>query len=129
MRRVLKPGGEAVVMVYHRGVWNYYLTAALRSVAEGDILRGRPLHETVQRFTDGAIARYYSIREWRRLAADLFEVRTIQILGPKTDLVLLPGGVFKEAILRLIPDRLSRLMTNNFRMGSFLVAKMAKATQ
>ena len=126
MHRVLKPQGEAIVMVYHRGLWNYYFTGALLSIAEGGILKGRPLHDTVQQFTDGAMARYYSISEWEHLVADLFALRSVQILGQKTDLVPIPGGSLKNAILGLIPNRLSRFMTNKCRMGSFLVAKMSK---
>jgi len=126
MHRVLKPQGEAIVMVYHRGLWNYYFTGALVSIAEGGILKGRPLHDTIQRFTDGAMARYYSISEWKHLVADLFALRSVEILGQKTDLVPIPGGRLKNAILGLIPNRLSRFMTNKCRMGSFLVAKMAK---
>jgi SAM-dependent methyltransferase len=127
MHRVLKPEGEAIVMVYHRGLWNYYFVGSLLSVAEGGIFKGRPLHETMQKFTDGAIARYYSIPEWRHLVSDLFAVRDIQVLGQKTDLVPLPGGSFKNAILPLIPNSLSRFMTNKCGMGSFLVAKMTRA--
>jgi len=126
MHRVLKPQGEAIVMVYHRGLWNYYFVGSILSVAEGGIFKGRPLHETMQKFTDGAIARYYSIPEWRELVSGLFVVRDIQVLGQKTDLVPLPGGSFKNAILRLIPDSLSRFMTNRCGMGSFLVAEMIK---
>jgi len=126
MHRVLKPEGEAIVMVYHRGLWNYYFVGALLSLVKGGIFNGRPLHEIIQEFTDGAIARYYSISEWRDLVADLFVVRSIQVLGQKTDLVPLPGGTLKNAILRLIPNGLSRFMTNTCGMGSFLVAKMTK---
>jgi len=127
MHRVLKPQGEATVMVYHRGLWNYYFTGAVRSIVDGGILKGMPLHETIQRFTDGAMARYYSISEWKHLVADLFAVRSVQILGPKTDLVPIPAGGFKNATMGLIPNRLSRFMTNKCRMGSLLVAKMAKS--
>jgi SAM-dependent methyltransferase len=126
MHRVLKPQGEAIVMVYHRGPWNYYFTGALLSTVQGGIFKGRPLHDTIQGFTDGAMARYYSISEWKRLVADLFALRSVEILGQKTDLVPIPGGSFKNAILGLIPNRLSRFMTNKCRMGSFLVAKMAR---
>ena len=88
MHRVLKPQGEAVVMVYHRGLWNYYFTGVLLSIADGGILKGRPLHHTIQQFTDGAIARYYSISEWKRLVADLFALRSVEILGRRPTLCL-----------------------------------------
>ena len=127
MHRVLKPQGEAIVMVYHRGLWNYYFVGALLSIVEGGIFIGRPLHETVQRFTDGAMARYYSILEWRDLVSGLFAVKGLWVLGQKTDLVPLPGGSFKNGVLRLIPNPLSRFMTNRCGMGSFLVAEIIKS--
>jgi ubiquinone/menaquinone biosynthesis C-methylase UbiE len=126
MHRVLRPQGEAIVMVYHRGLWNYYITGALLTIVERGILKGTPLHDSIQQFTDGALARYYSISEWKHLVADLFALSSVQILGQKPDLVPIPGGSFKNTILGLIPNRLSRFMTNKCRMGSFLVAKMAK---
>ncbi len=126
MHRVLKPAGDAIVMVYHRGLWNYYFVGSLLSLADGGVFKGRPLHQTMQKFTDGALARYYAVSEWRRLVADLFVVRDIQVLGQKTDLVPLPAGSIKNLALRLIPNGLSRFMTNRCRLGSFLVAKMRK---
>ena len=126
MHRVLKPQGEAIVMVYHRGFWNYYFMGTLLSIAEKAALKRTSLHETVQSSTDGAMARFYSISEWKQLVSDLFAVREIRVLGQKTDLVPLPGGSFKNAVLSLIPNPLARLMTNKCRMGSFLVAKLAK---
>src|ERR1017187_4348276 len=49
MWRVLRPGGTAVTMVYHRGLWNYYfLNGFVRGMLGLDLLRTRSLHRTAQ---------------------------------------------------------------------------------
>ena len=66
MRRVLRPGGQAVVMVYHRSFLYYYLfNGFFRGIICGGLLKTRSLHKLVQLSTDGAIARFYSPSEWR----------------------------------------------------------------
>src|SRR5665213_1220725 len=59
MNRVLRPGGEAVVMVYHRSWWHFYVGGLLRGIFRNR-LRGANLHTITQGATDGAIARYYT---------------------------------------------------------------------
>src|SRR2546425_6762235 len=64
MRRVLRPGGTAVTMVYHRGLWNYYVCEGLcYGVLGGDIFKTRSLHKTAQRHWDGALARFFTPKE------------------------------------------------------------------
>lgn len=119
--RVLKPGGSTVIMVYHRGWWNYYVVGALLA------LKGRMnLHKAVQLNTDGAIARYYSAADWVRTVQPNFKVEWVKIFGSKAEIVPIPGGTLKTTIMKLIPNALSRFLTNQCRMGSFLVAKMQK---
>ena len=65
MHRVLRPGGEALVMVYHRTLWEYYVQGALLAILSGQIFKRAALHATIQRRTDGAMARYYKRSEWR----------------------------------------------------------------
>src|SRR5205085_1215277 len=78
MHGVLKPGGQATVMVYHRSPWTYYvLNGLLGGLLRGHLLRTRSLHRAVQLQTDGALARYYSMREWRALAAPYFITKTL----------------------------------------------------
>jgi hypothetical protein len=38
----------------------------------------------------------------------------------------LPRGRLKDGMLKAIPDRVSRLMTNRCRMGTFLVSRLVK---
>jgi len=127
MYRVLRPKGTVVTMVYHRNFWNYYVICGLfLGVIKGDLFRTRSLHKTVQKHTDGAIARYYTISEWRSLVSRYFGIRRIQIYGSKAELVPLPSARFKTAVLALIPNRLSRFLTNRCKLGGFLVSILEK---
>ena len=126
IHRVLKPGGTAVIMVYHRGWWTYYVSGVLIGLARGHLLKTRSLHKTVQSATDGALARYYSATSWRELVGDLFHVDYVAINGSKAEVFPLPGGRVKTAIMNVVPDALTRLMTGRMRMGSFLISGLTK---
>lgn len=126
IHRVLRPGGEAIIMVYHRGWWDYYVTGLVLGLYSGDFFRGRSIHKVIQRSTDGAIARYYTPSEWRKMTEKLFEVRDVFTLGPKSDVVLLPGGKMKNFLQSLMPNDFNRFLTKNLQMGSFLVSKLRK---
>ena len=123
IRRVLRPGGEVFVMVYHRTLWEYYVQGALLA-----LLSGKPasVHTSIQRRTDGAMARYYTQSEWRELVGDLFSVEEIRIYGKKTELVPLPAGKLKDRIVFSIPNSFSRFLTNKCQWGSFLVSRLRK---
>jgi ubiquinone/menaquinone biosynthesis C-methylase UbiE len=126
MRRVLRPGGRATVMVYHRGFWNFYVGGAAASAVRGKWPTPGNLHESMQLATDGAIARYYSPAEWRRLVEGKFRVENVRILGQKDILVWLPRGKVKSAVLQMLPDSGARFLSTQLRMGSFLVADMVR---
>jgi len=127
IQRVLRPGGVAITMVYHRSFWNYYImTGFFRGILQGELLKTKSLHETVQKYTDGAIARYYTIPEWQSLVSEFFHVKDIRVYGSKSELVPLPGGKIKNSVMALIPNGLSRFLTNQCKMGSFLVSTLGK---
>ncbi len=127
MHRVLRPGGTATVMVYHRSwLYTYVYTGLLRGVLQAGFLRHN-LHELFQLNTDGAIARFYRADEWVALAERCgFAVDHLQVMGQKSEVVLLPAGRLKNALTRLVPDTLSRVVTNRLRQGSFLVTRLRK---
>jgi SAM-dependent methyltransferase len=125
MHRVLRPGGQAITMVYHRSFWSYYIFAGLF----GGLLRGKlPKHGLVhnarQQLIDGAIARYYTRSEWGKLVSDLFTVEDTRIYGSKSELLPLPSGKVKNILRSFIPDVGARVITNQCRMGMFLVSKL-----
>ena len=128
MHRVLKPGGIATVMVYHRSFMYAYVYAALcRGVLLGGFLR-HSLHELLQLHTDGAIARFYSPNEWRQLVeAAGFTITRQQVLGQKSEVILLPPGRVKTALTSVVPDAAARFVTGTLRQGSFLVTTLQKA--
>jgi ubiquinone/menaquinone biosynthesis C-methylase UbiE len=127
MHRVLRPGGTATIMVYHRSwLYTYVYTGLLRGVLQAGLLRHN-LHELLQLNTDGAIARFYRADEWVALVERCgFAVDQLRIMGQKSEVVLLPAGRLKNALMRVIPDPLSRLVTNRLRQGSFLVTRLRK---
>jgi SAM-dependent methyltransferase len=128
MHRVLRPGGQAITMVYHRSFWNYYIFAGLF----GGLLRGKlPKHGLVhsarQQFIDGALARYYTRSEWQQLVSDLFTVEDTRIYGSKSELLPMPSGRVKDLLRACIPDAGARFVTNRCRAGMFLVTNLRKA--
>ncbi len=128
MQRVLRPGGRATTMVYHRGWWNYYLQMSLFfGLLRGELLHST-LHQVVQRHTDGAMARYFTASEWRRLVSRLFQVERIQVMGQKADVLPLPGGKPKQWLMGRIPNRLTSTLTHRCRMGGFLISTIRKGT-
>jgi len=128
MHRVLRPGGRAITMVYHRNSLQYYVLGGLiHGVLQGDLLRTRSLSTTVQRYTDGAMARFYTRKEWVDLVSEFFTVEKTLVHGAKAELVWLPGGRLKNAIMRLIPDAVARFITNTLRLGWYLTSIQVKA--
>jgi SAM-dependent methyltransferase len=126
MHRVLRPGGEALVMVYHRTAWEYYVQGSILALLSGQIFKSAALHASIQRRTDGALARYYKRSEWEGLVSDLFLVRDVRVYGKKTELVPLPAGKAKDLLVGIMPNSFSRFFTNRCRLGSFLVSRLLK---
>jgi ubiquinone/menaquinone biosynthesis C-methylase UbiE len=127
MNRVLKPGGRAVTMVFHRSLWNYHILGGLfYGVLGGDFFKTRSIHEIIQMHADGGLARFYSVSEWRRLASEFFRIPRIYVYGVKAEMVPLPSGALKQLVLKLIPDTCGRFLTNRLRMGGLLVSILEK---
>jgi SAM-dependent methyltransferase len=129
IRRVLRPGGEAVVMVYHRGWWNYYVCGLMAALRNGRLWRARSLAQAIQRDTDGAIARYYSKRSWRAFASPLLTVESVDSRGSKPDLLPIPAGSIKDALMDAMPDGLARWLTDRLGMGGFLVSRLSRPVE
>ena len=127
MHRVLRPGGEALIMVYHRSFWSYRVfTGLIAGIAHGHLFRTKSFHEASQMMTDGAIARLYTSPEWKTLVSDLFEVRNVRILGSKAGLVPLPPGRLKRGLMSLIPNPASQFLNNRMKFGTFLFSTLRK---
>jgi ubiquinone/menaquinone biosynthesis C-methylase UbiE len=127
MHRVLKPGGTAMIMVYNRGWWNYYIVGGLGfGIARGGFFKTGSLTKSIQRNTDGALARYYSKRGWKTLVQEYFHVKYTEIKGQKSDLFLLPGSKLKKIVMDAVPNTVTRFLTNHCGMGGFLVSELIR---
>ena len=125
IRRVLKPEGHALVMVYHRALvpWLIY-SGMIRGILHGSVLRARGIHREVQRFSDGALARYYTAAEWRQEISGLFEEESVKVYGNRGEVLPLPGGTVKTVLTRCIPEPLLRFWLTTCRQGSLLFSRL-----
>jgi SAM-dependent methyltransferase len=126
VHRILRPGGSCAIMVYYKSWWHFYICGFLRGVFQRQFNRHGSLHHVAQRATDGAIARYYTKREWQGITNGLFEINDIKIYGLKSEVVPLPHSRLKQLLEDIVPDGASRFMTNRLGAGSFLLACMRK---
>lgn len=127
IKRVLKPGGEAVIMVYYKNYWNYWFVSGfLRGLVLGDLFKYKSINSIIQNYTDGATARYYTIKEWKDIVKNLFQINYVKIMGMKSEPFPIPPGKFKNKFLNIIPNAFSRFLTNTLKMGSFLVSSLKK---
>ena len=126
VHRVLKTGGGATLMVYHRGWWNYYLLGAISLLKNIKSRKLQSLHSMIQQRTDGGLARYYKVSEFKNILEKNFRVRNIFTIGPKSDVIALPRGILKEIVRKILPSLLSIFLTKQLRMGSFLVVEVEK---
>ncbi len=127
MHRVLRPGGRAIVMVYYRGWWHYYVCGCLiRGLLMGGVIRYGNFVKTVQARCDGALGRFYSFRSWEAAVGGRFKLESIGTNGNKAEVLPIPGGRIKDTILAVTPDVMTRVMTRDLRMGSFLISTLRK---
>jgi ubiquinone/menaquinone biosynthesis C-methylase UbiE len=127
IHRVLKPDGEAIIMVYHKSFWYYYIVNGLfRGVFLGKLFKLGSIHKVVQYYTDGAIARYYTENEWKDLAAGLFKIKKFSVYGQKLEILPIPYSKFKIFLANCIPSSITRQFLNKWKFGSMLVIHMTK---
>jgi len=120
--RVLRPGGEARLMVYNLEGMPAYITFVTRYLL--GFWYGRSLDEALWRSTDGFSARFYTKDEFADLLAIFFDTVETAIFGQDADVVPLPGLLRRHA-LKLIP--LSRQRRLASQRGAFLFATATKA--
>ena len=126
INRVLMPKGRATIMVYHRSFLFYYIIMFLKGIGNGNFFKNYSIHKTVQLNTDGAIARYYSRKEWTDAVKEKFNIKSIKIYGQHADLIPLPAGKFKNILAKIIPTFIMKFINTNLRQGFFLVSEIEK---
>lgn len=122
IERVLKPGGEARIMVYNLEGTPAYL-ALIRHYLFG-FWRGKSLDELLWQSTDGYSARFYTRDGLSDLLATFFDSVEVAVLGQDPDVVPLPS-VVRRGLLKLIP--LARQRSLARRRGAYLFAVARKA--
>lgn len=127
MHRVLRPGGRATVMVYYRSFIQYYLVNGIaRGLLRGEFRTIGDIHKINQAATDGALARYFSIAEFSALLGKRFSIEKSRITGQKADALPLPTGRLKAFLIRRLPDAITRFITDQLRLGTFLIVTMKR---
>jgi len=113
VRRVLKPGGRSLIMVYYRNSLVYYLLGLYWLVFKRKMFRGYTIHGVQDFYTDGYFHRYFSTREM----ADCLRNAGLQ---PTAFAVT----QYEKKILPGIPAVLDRYLKRKF--GMCLVAEFEK---
>jgi 2-polyprenyl-3-methyl-5-hydroxy-6-metoxy-1,4-benzoquinol methylase len=114
--RVLKPDGEARVMVYNRDGRIARLVLLRHYILGGEFIRHSP-DESLWRWSDGYSARFYHKEQFEDLFRGFFGDVSSVVLGQESDVVPLPGRV-RGMVAAQISDR-HRLSIAS-RVGGFL---------
>ncbi len=120
--RVLKPGGDFVVMVYHKNSFVYWLNYFfVRGVLMGKLLT-MSMEQIRNRYSDGLIARFFTRAEGLRLFAEASSATT-EVAGLYTELLPLPRQL-RDPLTALIPRAVKHWLLR--RGGWFLIIKGEK---
>lgn len=121
IHRVLRAGGLARVMLYHRNSWNYWFEMILhRGLLRGQLLRGRTSEEIMSRYVEvnqgggRPLVKVYSRRAARRLFSMFREVNieVEQLTRPEL-----------YAFGRMIPERLFRFLSRHIGWNVIISAR------
>ena len=124
LHRVLRPGGQARVMLYHRSSWAYLSQVVLRyGVLQGEFLRGNSPTQIMSKyveFNEGGgrpLVKVYNRKEVRELFWMFREV--------KIQIEQLTRGEF-YFLAKLMPENLFRWMRRGFGWNVIICAQKSK---
>lgn len=127
INRVLRPNGKIITMVYHLSPWHYYIRTIIGfGILKGDLFRGKSPDKILQDRTDGALARFYSVKEWSSIISKQFNIIKNSIYGTKHQLIPISDSKLKRFLVSLIPNKLGRFIANRPLIGWFLVSVFEK---
>lgn len=119
--RVLRPGGEARVMVYNLHSATAYVTMVTRYLL--GFWRGRTLDDCLWATTDGYMARYYAPDQLTDLFSVFFKDVSVSSYGQESDGVPLPRHL-RGVVMRLMSEQKLAELSN--KRGFFLFVKAQK---
>jgi ubiquinone/menaquinone biosynthesis C-methylase UbiE len=126
MRRVLRPGGRAIVMVYHRSFWEYQMRRGVFfRLYNRKFWHAGSTHRVTQMSIDGGLARFYTKAEWRALVDQDFVVDKFEAFGQKAHVLPLPSR-FREPLAKYVPKRVAVFLLSGLAQGQYLVAHMTR---
>src|SRR5262249_49407158 len=112
VHRVLRPGGTAKVMLYHRNSLNYWVEILLRrGLLSGEFLRGRSAEEIMSRvieFSDHdarPLVKVYSRKQARELFSQFREV-VVEVEQLTREELRLFSSLVSEKLLRKLGSRI-----------------------
>jgi ubiquinone/menaquinone biosynthesis C-methylase UbiE len=116
--RVLRPGGEARIMIYHHPS----LTGAMLCLRYG-VWKAKSIRRSVYDYLESPGTKTYTRGEARSLMSGFEDVVISQVLGPGDLLLNQPSARFRSPIYRLVwklyPRKLARMFGR--RLGLFLL--------
>jgi len=108
IHRVLRPGGLARVMLYHRHSWNYWIEIILhRGLLRGQLLRGQTAEDIMSRYVEvnegkgRPLVKVYSRRQARELFSMFSHVQTQVRQLTKGDFYLI-GQLLPQWIMEVL---------------------------
>lgn len=117
--RVLRPGGQLALMVYHRNSITFWIDYVLyRGVLRGGLLRVTP-DELANRSSDGVIARHYTRRSLTATLAPWFDDVETRVMGQMSEAIPLPRTL-RRYVAPFVPRGVQRALLRRF--GWFLYA-------
>lgn len=119
--RVLKPGGEAGIMVYSLDGMPAYI-AMMRNYALS-FWRGADLDQLLWRSSDGYTARHYSRDSWREAVQPYFDVEVMSLCGQDADVLPVPRQIRPKLLKLLSKERQVALAA---KRGSMLFSRLKK---
>ena len=128
MLRVLRPGGQVRLMIYHQhSFFAWY--SWIRGLLSGKVFKGWSSAQIVSHYTDGFIARSSTPAAFASILRRAgFEEPECWVSGQKGEILPLPGGgplgSVKRMLTSAIPDAVARWLLA--RWGYFLCASARK---
>jgi 2-polyprenyl-3-methyl-5-hydroxy-6-metoxy-1,4-benzoquinol methylase len=119
--RVLKPQGEARIMVYNREGMAAKIVFLRDHLLKASFVK-RSFEETLYHQTDGFSARYYVREQFEDLFRAFFTDVKSEVCGQEADAIPLPRAVRKHVLKLVPPSYLQRLQSH---WGSFIVLRAA----
>ncbi len=95
--RVLKPGGQARIMVYHHPSW----TGALLWLRYG-LFRGKPLRQSVYDHLESPGTKTYTQSEVKSMMSEFEDVTMQQVFSPGDLLLNRPSARFQAGLYRMV---------------------------